>query len=130
MARPSSKILTLAEKKTAEAGLKTVLKATNEQVKASASLVDDANKALALAKKTADAQVKASNKAHDAVLKATGKAIADAQKIVDSVAKKHTKVFDAAAKGKEKVTAQLATLAAAPVAGKTKAPAKAGTTAS
>lgn len=113
--RNLSKIMSVAEKKTAEAGLKTVLKDTAAGVKASEVLLAAANANLAKAKKAADALVKEATKVHDKALKDGGKLIAIAQKEVDAASKKHTKVFDAAGKGTDKVTAQLAALAAVPV---------------
>jgi DNA-binding ferritin-like protein len=115
MARAQSKIMTVAEKKVAEAGLKSALKDNQTFVKASELAVTTANKALADAKKKADQMVAESNKAHERVLKESGKLIAAAQKVVDAETKKHTKVFDAAIKGREKLTSQLETLTATPV---------------
>jgi hypothetical protein len=54
MARQQSKILSVAEKKTAEANLKTVLKATIDGTKASETELAAANKTLAQAKKQAE----------------------------------------------------------------------------
>ena len=62
-----------------------------------------ANKALAVAKKTADTMAAVAVSAHTKALKEGGKLIAAAQKNLDTVAKKHTKVFDAAAKGQDKI---------------------------
>lgn len=115
MARATSKIMSVAEKKMATASLKTVLKGTNEGVKTSELDVAAANKAMAAAKKQADALAAAATKAHEAALKEGGKLIAAAQKAVDAATKKHTKVFDAAAKGRAKIEGQLAALEAAPV---------------
>lgn len=114
MARPQSKILSVAEKKTAEANLKTVLKSTAAGVKASEAELAAANKGLVEAKKQADVLAKNAAKASDLALKEGGKLIAAAQKVVDAVSKKHTKVFDAAGKGREKIEGQLAALAATP----------------
>lgn len=115
MARSPSKIMSVAEKKTAEAGLKLAIKNTDAAIKASETDVAIANKALMTAKKQADALVAQANKAHEAALKEGGKLITAAQKLVDAATKKHTKVFDAANKGKEKLNGQLISLSAAPV---------------
>ena len=55
MARAPSKILSVAEKKQAEAGLKQAIKLVDTGVKASETEVATATKALAAAKKQADA---------------------------------------------------------------------------
>ena len=76
MARAPSKILSLAEKKAAETGLKTALKTNLASVKASEAAVADANKALTSAKKQADALAATANKALAKAQKDGGKLIA------------------------------------------------------
>ena len=70
MARQTSKIMSIAEKKIAAAGLKTALKTHNESVKLIEVEQKAAVSALALAKKTADAAVKDAQKVLEGVAKA------------------------------------------------------------
>ncbi len=120
MARPSSKILSIAEKKEAIVGLKTAIKNHKAELSAVNTAFKDAEKVLALAKKTADAAVAAANKAQTAAVKDAGKALDAAQKAFDAVAKKTGKASDAGAKGTEKLAAQLAAVEAVEPAAKVK----------
>lgn len=122
MARPSSKILSIAEKKEAIVGLKTAIKNHKVEVAAVNTAYGDAVKVLALAKKTADAAVTAANKAQAAALKEANKTLAAAQKVFDGVEKKYGKASEAAAKGTEKLATQLATVEAIEPAAKVKVP--------
>lgn len=114
MARAPSKILSVAEKKQAEAGLKQAIKLVDTGVTASGTEVATATKALAAAKKQADALVATASKTVAAAQKEGDKLVSAAQKALDAATKKHTKVLDAAGKGRDKLNSQLATLAATP----------------
>ena len=122
MARPSSKILSIAEKKEAIVGLKTAIKNHKVEVAAVNATYNEAVKVLALAKKTADAAVAAANKAQAAAVKEAGKTLDAAQKAFDGIEKKHGKASDAAAKGTEKLATQLAAVEAIEPAAKVKVP--------
>ena len=127
MARAPSKILTVAEKKAAEAGLKTAIKTNLTAATDSEAVAASANATPAKAKKQADALAATAQKAHDKALKEGGKLIAAAQKEVDAAVKRHTKVHDAAGKGREKLESQLTALASVPTARATRGSAAAAT---
>ena len=110
--RTPSKIMSIVEKKAAQAGLKLALKNHNENVKSISGALKDAEKVLALAKKDADAVVATLNKAQAAALKQAAASVKAAQKAFDIVAAKTEKAQAAAAKGTEKLTTQIATLEA------------------
>ena len=122
MARPSSKILSIAEKKEAIVGLKTAIKSHKAEVSAVNATYSEAVKVLASAKKAADVAVTAANKAQAAAVKEAGKALAAAQKVFDGVEKKYERASEAAAKGTEKLATQLATVEAIEPAAKVKVP--------
>ena len=118
MARQASKIMSIAEKKVAQAGLKTAMKTHSDSVKALDTQAKLDTKTLAEAQKLHNTTVAAAKKAYDAAVKDAGKALADAQKVAASASAKTLKLQTAAAKGTEKLTSQIAELdavAAAPV---------------
>jgi chromosome segregation ATPase len=86
--------MTIAEKKVAQANLKTAIKANLASSKALAADVKAAEQALAQAKKDADKRIK------------------ECQKTLDTVKAKTAKAQDAAAKGNAKLTQQLTELEA------------------
>lgn len=114
MARQSSKIMSIAEKKVAQAGLKTALRNHNDSVRAIDVTLNEAAKVMGAVKRKADSAVAVSAKAHAAVTKQTAKDVQAAQKVYDAVVAKSEKLKAAAAKGSEKLTAQAAALEAAP----------------
>lgn len=118
MARPSSKIMTLADKKAAVGNLKTLLKQQAAATKDIEAGRKQAAKDLAAAKKAADARSKEA-----------AKDLAAAQKLFDSVVAKADKAAAAAAKGTEKINSQLEALESAQVAPKAKGKAAAAATA-
>ena len=140
MARQSSKIMSIADKKSAVAGLKTAIKQHNEATKKlgddakhAASVFIAAEKACAAAVKTAEAALTAAMKVRDVAVKAANKDLAEAKKVYDTAVAKGEKAKVAAAKGSEKLTTQLTALEAtptaeAPKAGKLKAKAEAPAT--
>lgn len=115
MARTPSKIMSIVEKKAAQAGLKQALKNHNENVRSIGAALKDAEKALAAAKKEADAMIVKLNKEQAVVAKAAEKLVKTAQKAFDVEAAKAEKAAAAAAKGTEKLTSQIAALEEAPV---------------
>ena len=110
MARPSSKIMTLADKKAATADVKAKLKDNAEARKSSEAAVAAANKALAAAKKENDKLVTAAKKLVAAAEKEGAKLVAAAQKDVDAATKKHTKIFDATNAGDVKLNDRLSAI--------------------
>lgn len=126
MARPSSKIMSIVEKKAATAGLKNAIKQHNDTVKLVNVAQKDADKVLALAKKAADVMVAEANKVLAAVSKDAAKLVADATKAHAAVVGKTAKSLAAAAKGTDKLATQLSALEAVEPAPVVKAaPAKA-----
>lgn len=122
MARPSSKIMSIVEKKAAQAGLKLALKNHNENVKSISATLKDAEKTLALAKKSADAAIAKLNKEQAVVAKQAEAGVKAAQKAFDAAYAKTLKAQAAADKGTEKLTGQLAALDAVEAAPVVKAP--------
>lgn len=128
--------MSIADKKSAIAGLKTAQKQHNEATKKlgddakhAASVFIAAEKAHAAAVKTAEAALTAARKVRDGAVKAANKDLAEAKKVYDAAVAKGEKAKAAAAKGAEKLTAQLTALEAtptaeAPKAGKLKAKAE------
>lgn len=114
MARQSSKIMSIAEKKVAQAGLKTALKNHNESIKAIDLTLKDAEKVLTAAKKQSDDVIKALNKEQATVAKKAETDVKAAQKAFDAVVAQHAKSTAAAAKGTEKLMTQAAALEATP----------------
>ena len=112
MARPTSKIMTIADKKVAEAGLKTAMKQHSESSKAVAAEYKLAQGVLAAALKAADVIVKEASKIHVTAFKATDKNVSEAKKVFDAAAKKFEKLNGAADKGKAKLMTQISDLAA------------------
>ena len=112
MARPTSKIMTIADKKVAEAGLKTALKTHSESAKAVAAEYKLAQGVLAAALKAADVIVKEASKVHVTAIKAADKTVSEAKKVFDAAAKKYEKLNGAADKGKAKLMTQISDLAA------------------
>ena len=117
------KTMTPADKKLAQAGLKQALKNHNDGVKAVCADFTLAQKALALAKKSADSRIKEATKTFTAVRKASDVTMAAATKVFAAAQSKNVKQLAAAAKGSDKLNAHIAALdlvpTAAPVAVKT-----------
>ena len=80
MARPSSKIMSIVEKKAATVGLKTAIKQHDAEVKLVHGAQKDADKVLAAAKKAADVLMADAAKVLAAVSKEAAKMVADATK--------------------------------------------------
>ena len=114
MARQSSKIMSIAEKKVAQAGLKTALQNHNASVRAIDVTLNEAAKVMGAAKRLADATIAKLNKEQAVVAKAVEKDVKAAQKVYDAAVAKHAKLKAAADKGTEKLTAQAEALEAAP----------------
>ena len=112
MARSPSKIMTLAEKKVATAGLQTALKNHQLGVKALGTQRAEADRILAAAKKDADKIVANVAKANAVTAKTAQKALKAAQKIYDANITKIARAEAAAAKGTAKLTDQLGALQA------------------
>ena len=122
MAKSPSKIMTIADKKLAQANLKAALAQHNTSVKAINADQKAADAALAAAKKSADAIAKEAAKAAAAKAKEADALVKAAQKTYDAAVAKSAKAKDAAAKGTAKLTMQLVALDAAPVATAVPAP--------
>lgn len=122
MARPSSKIMTSADKKIAIAGLKIALKTQNETAKGLDAELRTVQKAFDAVSKAAQAEITAARKAFDAAQKAAAKTVAAAQKELDAATKKHGKFSAAAAVGTAKLNDKMSALEAAPVAEATQPP--------
>mgnify|MGYP000597216462 CR=1 FL=1 len=122
MARPQSKIMSIAEKKEAQANLATASKAHQENVKALKTARATAKNDFDKAVKEAHAPVIAFEKQLVALGKARDKALKDADKAFAAAIAKLDKADAAAAKGTEKFAAQTEELKNAPVAKPEKAP--------
>jgi len=110
LARQPSKIMTVADKKAAQAGLGVALKNHNAATKAVLATQKAADAALAAAAKAADARVKAVTRANATARKEADKLVKDAKKIHDAATAKTAKSIAAAAKGTAKITGQIAAL--------------------
>lgn len=122
--RTPSKIMSIVEKKAAQAGLKLALKNHNDNVKSISGALRDAEKVLALAKKSADAVIAKLNKEQAVVAKQADAGVKAAQKAFDAVVAKTAKAEAAAAKGTDKLNSQIAALDAVEAAPAVKAAAK------
>jgi len=132
--------MSIADKKSAVAGLKTAIKQHNEATKKlgddakhAASVFAAAEKAHAAAVKAANQAVIVAQKAEAGAVKAANKDLAEAKKVYDAAVAKGEKAKAAATKGSEKLATQLTALEAtptaeAPKAGKLKAKAEAPAT--
>lgn len=107
MARPQSKILSVADKKIAKANLVIAIKTHAEHIKAVNAEHKAASKVLADALKIADARLKDAAKKSD-------KEVSDANKAFALATRQHEKLSLAAAKGKSKLDEQLSGLSPAP----------------
>lgn len=109
------KTISAADKKAQLAGLKLALKQHSDNTKSISAAFKEAEKALAVAKKSSDAIAKEAAKAAEAKRKEATTAAAAAQKIFDAAVAKNTKATEAAAKGAEKLNGQIAALEAVPL---------------
>jgi hypothetical protein len=114
MARTPSKIMTVADKKAAMGLLNEAMKAHNANIKTIAVEQKAAAKALADAKKSADARAQAAEKAAAAERKVADAQLKAAQKTYDAAVAKAAKLAAAAEKGTAKLTGQIAALEAVP----------------
>lgn len=121
MAKAPSKIMSIADKKAAQANLKTAIKQQADLAKTIATDLKAAAAALALAKKTADAQTKEAAKQAATVAKAADITLKAAQKAYDAAVATANKKGDAAAKGASKLKDQMAALDAVPTSAPVKA---------
>ena len=112
MARPQSKIMSIAEKKVALTNLKAAM-ATHRMVLKNIGFEQmEANKVLALAKKTADASVKSTHKTAEAAYKAANRALDDATKTHTAASASVAKRLAAGEKGTARLTADTAVIEA------------------
>jgi len=108
--------MTPADKKLAQAGLKTAMKNHSANVKLVHASFKEAQKALDKAKRGADSAIKALNKEQAAVAKKVAVGMKAAQKTFDGMQSKSVKAIESATKGTEKLAAKMAELDAIPTA--------------
>lgn len=121
MARPNSKIMSVADKKAALVNIKTAIKQHDALTKTIGADTKLASLALAAAKKSADAMTATAAKLAAAEAKKAAALVATAQKAYAAAVAAADKKTAAATKGSDKLAAQLAALDATP----TDAPVKA-----